>query len=86
MQLLKIGKGTLQKLVGALLVTTLHSMPTKRAVSHYNIIRSTRRQAMSEETVKGKLSAKIQNLIVNSGRTRHNGGVLKPGHEENEIL
>ena len=28
---------------------------TERAVSHYNIIRSTRRQAMSEETVNNRL-------------------------------
>ena len=51
MQLLKVGEGTLQKLIAALLVTTPHSMATERAVSHYNIIKSTRRQAMSEETV-----------------------------------
>ena len=55
MQLLKIRKGTLQKLVGALLVTTPHSMATERAVSHYNIIRSTRRQAMIEEMINNRL-------------------------------
>ena len=55
MQLLKIGKGTLQKLVEAVLVTTPHRMATERAVSHYNIIRSTRRQAMSEATVNKRL-------------------------------
>ena len=48
-------EGICKQLLGSFLALTPHSMGTERAVSHFNLIRSSHRLSMSEETVNSRL-------------------------------
>ena len=54
--------GICKKLLGSLIALTPHSMGTERAVSHFNMVMSSHRLSMAEDTVNSRLLVSLNGV------------------------